>query len=150
VFNLFKKEFFTAEEKKRIVDAIREAEKRTSGEIRVFVESHCRYVDPLERAAEVFFSLEMDETKDHNAVLVYVAMKDRQLAVFGDKGIHEKVGTDYWRKEVELMISKFNSENYGEGISQCVLDIGEALHHYFPYDQDTDKNELPDEIVFGK
>ena len=150
MFNLFKKEFFTAEEKKRIVDAIREAEKRTSGEIRVFVESHCRYVDPLERAAEVFFSLEMDETKDHNAVLVYVAMKDRQLAVFGDKGIHEKVGTDYWRKEVELMISKFNSENYGEGISQCVLDIGEALHHYFPYDQDTDKNELPDEIVFGK
>lgn len=150
MFNLFKKEFFTAEEKKRIVDAIREAEKRTSGEIRVFVESRCRYVDPLERAAEVFFSLEMDETKDHNAVLVYVAMKDRQLAVFGDKGIHEKVGTDYWRKEVELMISKFNSENYGEGISQCVLDIGGALHHYFPYDQDTDKNELPDEIVFGK
>lgn len=151
MFDLFKKQkFFTDAEKAQIVEAIRNAERRTSGEVRVFVESRCRYMDPLDRAAEVFFMLEMDETDDRNAVLVYVAMKDRQLAVFGDEGIHNKVGSEYWTKEVELLINKFNSENYGEGISRCVTDIGEALHHFFPFDNDTDKNELPDEIVFGK
>ena len=151
MFDLFKKQkFFTDAEKAQIVEAIRNAERRTSGEVRVFVESRCRYMDPLDRAAEVFFMLEMDETDDRNAVLVYVAMKDRQLAVFGDEGIHNKVGSEYWTKEVELLINKFNSENYGDGISRCVTDIGEALHHFFPFDNDTDKNELPDEIVFGK
>ena len=92
----------------------------------------------------------MDETKEHNGVLVYVALKDRQLAVFGDEGIHKKVGTDYWNKEVEVMISNFNKENYAEGIRQCILDIGEALHTHFPYNKDIDKNELPDDIVFGR
>lgn len=151
MFSLFKKKpFFNEEEKQQIVAAVRAAEKRTSGEVRVFVESRCRYVDAIDRAAELFFRLEMDETADHNAVLLYVAMKDRQLAVFGDKGIHEKVGTEYWNKEVGLLISNFNKENYAEGISKCVEDIGKALHYFFPYDNDTDKNELPDDIVFGK
>lgn len=96
MFSFFKKkDFFREEEKKQIVDAIRNAERRTSGEVRVFVESRCRYVDPLDRAAEIFFNLKMSETDDRNAVLLYIAMKDRQLAVFGDEGIHKKVGTDY-------------------------------------------------------
>ncbi len=151
MFNFFKKNrFFSEEERAQIVNAIRNAERRTSGEVRVFIESHCRYVDPLDRAAEIFYRLEMDETEDRNAVLVYIAMKDHQLAVFGDEGIHAKVGTEYWTKEVQLLIDKFDTENYGEGISQCVTDIGEALHHFFPFDNDIDKNELPDEIVFGK
>ncbi len=151
MFSFFKKEkFFSEEEKKQIVDAIRNAERRTSGEVRVFVESHCRYMDPLDRAAEVFFKLEMDQTDDRNAVLLYIAMKDRQLAVFGDEGIHNKVGTEYWNKEIELLINNFNASHYGDGISQCVTDIGEALHQFFPFDNDTDKNELPDDIIFGK
>lgn len=132
------------------MSAIREAERRTSGEVRVFVESRCRYMDSIDRAAEVFYGLEMDETDDHNAVLVYVAMKDHQLAVFGDKGIHERVGADFWNEEVRRMIQQFNREDYAAGIAACVKDIGDALHQHFPYDNDTDKNELPDEIVFGK
>jgi len=151
VFSFFKKkEFFTEDEKKQIVEAIRSTERRTSGEIRVFVESRCRYVDPLDRAAEIFFNLKMNETKDRNAVLLYIAMKDRQLAVFGDEGIHEKVGTGYWNKEVNLLINEFNTAHYGDGISQCVRDIGEALHQHFPFDNGTDKNELPDDIILGK
>ena len=151
MFSFFKKKsFFSDDEKKQIADAIRNAERRTSGEVRVFIESHCRYVDPLDRAAEVFFNLKMNETKDRNAVLLYIAMKDRQLAVFGDEGIHKKVGTDYWNKEVNLLINEFNTAHYGDGISQCVKDIGEALHQYFPFNNDTDKNELPDDIIFGK
>ena len=151
MFSFFKKKsFFSDDEKRQIADAIRNAERRTSGEVRVFIESRCRYVDPLDRAAEVFFNLKMNETKDRNAVLLYIAMKDRQLAVFGDEGIHKKVGTDYWNKEINLLINEFNTAHYGDGISQCVRDIGEALHQYFPFDNDTDKNELPDDIIFGK
>lgn len=151
MFGLFrKKPFFTAEEQERIVESIRLAEQRTSGEVRVFVESRCRYMDAIDRAAEVFFGLEMDETDDHNGVLVYVAIKDHQLALFGDKGIHEKVGTAFWNEEVRRMIQQFDRENIAQGIADCVRDIGEALHSHFPYDNDTDKNELPDEIVFGR
>ncbi len=151
MFSIFKKKrFFTDAETQQIIAAIRQAERRTSGEVRVFVESRCRYVDALDRAAEIFFKLEMSKTDDRNAVLLYVAMKDRQLAVFGDEGIHKKVGADYWNKEVGLLIANFNRQNYAEGISKCVMDIGEALHYFFPFDNDTDKNELPDDIVFGK
>ena len=144
------KEFFTTEEKNRIVSAVRDAERMTSGEVRVFVESKCRYMDPLDRAAEIFFNLEMDETDDHNAVLIYVAVKDRQLAVFGDEGIHKKVGAEYWDAEVKKMIYRFKDKSYAEGIREVVMDIGSALTKHFPYNNDTDKNELPDEIVFGK
>jgi uncharacterized membrane protein len=144
------REFFSAEEKKSIVDAIRSSEKRTSGEIRVFVESRCRYVNALDRAAEIFFRLEMERTDDRNAVLVYLAMKDHQLAVFGDEHIHKKVGSEYWNAVVNKMISEFDRENFANGIRQCVTEVGEALHFHFPYDNDTDKNELPDDIVFGR
>jgi len=149
--SLFKrKEFFTDEEKQSIVDAVRIAEQRTSGEVRVFVESHCRYVNAIDRAVEIFENLQMQRTELRNATLVYVAIKDRQLAVYGDEGIHQKVGNEYWANEVMKMINAFNRDNIAEGIRQCVLNIGEALAMHFPYDRGTDKNELPDDIVFGK
>ncbi len=138
------------EAKKAIVQAIRAAEMRTSGEVRVFVESRCKYMDAIDRAAEIFYDLQMEHTEDRNAVLVYVAIKDRQLAVLGDSGIHEKVGNEYWANEVRTMISSFNRDDYAAGIVTCINDIGEALHRFFPYDQSVDKNELPDDIVFGK
>jgi len=147
---LKKKEFFTAEEKHHIVEAVQSAEHRTSGEIRVFVESRCKYVDAIDRAVEIFFGLEMQKTGQRNAVLVYVAMKDRQLAIFGDEGIHRKVGDEYWKDKVRKMIANFDRNDYAHGIRQCVLEIGEALHSHFPYDRQIDKNELPDDIVFGK
>ena len=145
-----RKEFFTDEEKQNIVDAVRNAEQRTSGEVRVFVESHCRYVNAIDRAVEIFENLQMQNTEQRNATLVYVAIKDRQLAVFGDEGIHQKVGNEYWANEVMKMINAFNRDNIAEGIRQCVLNIGEALAMHFPYDRGTDKNELPDDIVFGR
>ena len=151
MFSFFKKKnFFTAEEQQLIIEAIQNAERMTSGEVRVFVESKCSYMDAIDRAAELFFQLEMQKTDDHNAVLVYVAMKDRQLAVFGDEGIHNKVGNEYWSTEVKKMISNFNRENYAAGIAEVVKDIGTALTKNFPFNNDTDKNELPDDIVFGK
>ena len=151
MFSIFKKkDFFTPEEKQQITEAIRHAERMTSGEVRVFVEGKCSYMDAIDRAAELFFNLQMQNTKDRNAVLLYIAMKDHQLAVFGDEGIHKKVGNEYWSAEVKKMIANFNRNNYAEGISEVVKDIGEALTKHFPYNNDTDKNELPDDIVFGK
>ncbi|MDX2048904.1 MAG: TPM domain-containing protein [Chitinophagaceae bacterium] len=150
IFSPFrKKSFFTHEEEEKIVQAIRNAERMTSGEVRLYVESRCRFVDPVDRAAEVFYGLKMDQTDDRNGVLVYVAMKDHQLAIYGDEGIHKKVGGDFWRTEVEKMISDFNTTDYTQGIIHIVNDIGEALHKHFPYMKDEDKNELPDNIVFG-
>jgi len=152
MFSLFrkKKSFFPEEDTRIIVKAIRHAENQTSGEVRVFVESRCSWVDAMDRAKEIFFSLKMDKTEQRNAVLVYVAIKDRQLAVFGDEGIHERVGNEYWNNVVAEMLASFNTNNYGEGIGNCVIQIGDALKTHFPFNRDTDKNELPDEIVFGR
>src|SRR5688500_5972617 len=138
--------FFDPEELELIAKAIKTAERETSGEVRVFVEGRCSWMDAIDRAKELFVSLKMDQTVDRNATLVYIAMKDHQLAVFGDEGIHQKVGTDYWEKLVKEMIGCFNKNNYAEGIASSVLQIGQALKTYFPYKQDTDKNELPDDI----
>ena len=152
MFGLFRTKparYFSEEENRRIVAAIQEAERRTSGEVRVFVEKRCRFIEPLMRAQEIFLSLKMTETAQRNAVLVYIAMKDRQLAIYGDEGIHTKVGDAFWNNEVNKMLEQFNGENYTEGLVQIIYDIGEALVTHFPYDGSTDKNELPDEIVFG-
>jgi uncharacterized membrane protein len=145
-----KKDFFSSDEKNRIVSAIREAEQQTSGEIRVYVESRCRFVEALDRAAEVFNILKMGETNGHNAVLIYLAVKDRQLAIFGDHAIHEKVGDEFWTKEVIHMLNHFQNSHYADATVQVILDIGAALKFHFPYDRQTDINELPDDIVFGR
>jgi uncharacterized membrane protein len=144
------KALFSAGESARIVEAIRLAEQQTSGEIRVYIERTCRFVDALDRAAEVFWNLKMDHTEFRNAVLIYVAIRDHQFAIFADTGIHERLGNDFWQKEVSLMSRHFRDNHYLEAILNVIHDTGEALHIHFPYDSTIDKNELPDDIVFGK
>jgi uncharacterized membrane protein len=92
----------------------------------------------------------MENTDHRNGVLYYVALKDRQLAIFADTGIHNAVGEQYWKDVVNRILLFFNKENYAKGIQEGVLKIGEALKTHFPYESSTDKNELPDEIIFGK
>ena len=153
MFSIFKKkqpQFFTAEEQQLIVGAVQSAEKQTSGEIRVYVESHCRFMDAIDRAAEIFTVNKMFATRQRNAVLVYVAIKDRQLAVFADEGIYTKAGKDFWNTAVKKMLSHFNKNNYAGGIATVVQEIGESLAFHFPFDAATDENELPDDIMFGK
>ncbi len=150
LFNFFgKKRLMSEEDEAQVVAAIRAAEKSTCGEVRVYVESHCRFVDPVDRAVEVFYGLKMDKTDEHNGVLIYVALKDRQLAVYGDEGIHKKVSKEYWQNAVQQMLQHFNKENHVFGLCQTVAAIGETLHKEFPYQPNDDKNELPDSIVFG-
>lgn len=152
LFPLFKKTpaFFSAEDNALIVDAIRKAELSTSGEVRIYVESKNPFVDPIDRAAEIFFQLKMQQTDDRNAVLLYIAMKDHELALFADEGIYQKVGAAYWNDAVKEMIARFSKDNLTAGIVECVLHIGQTLKEKFPYNVSTDKNELPDDIVFGK
>lgn len=145
-----RKDFFTREEQDRIVNAIRQAEQQTSGEIRVYTESRCRFVDPLDRAAEIFWGLKMDATQDRNGVLIYVAMKDHQFAVLADQGIHEKVGQAFWNQEVSVMTKHFQNAAPAEAIEAVITDVGQALKTHFPYDRVNDKNELPDDMVFGR
>lgn len=153
MFSLFKpkqQKFFSAEEEVKILDAIRNAEKQTSGEVRLFVESKCRFVDPLDRAAEIFLQLKMNETVNRNGVLVYIATVHHQLAVFADEGIYNKAGQQFWNNAVHAMVREFKNDNYANGITEMIYKIGQLLSTHFPYDASTDKNELPDDIVFGK
>jgi len=152
LFNFFKKtkSYFHPHDMERIVVAIRNAERRTSGEIRIYIESKNPLVNVLERAAEVFYNLKMEQTDHRNAVLLYIAMDHHEVALFADEGIYKKAGGAYWEKEMEEMLAHFKTNNIPEGIVNCVAHIGETLCKEFPYDAENDRNELPDEIVFGK
>ena len=137
---------FTPNDQQRIVDAIRQAETATSGEIRVHVEPNCPTADPVQRAIEVFARLGMHQTKAQNGVLFYVAHADRKFAVLGDKGIDAKVPTGFWESTKDLLRSHFANGEYVEGLSRGIERAGQQLQQYFPYDGATDTNELPDDI----
>jgi uncharacterized membrane protein len=141
----------TASDKQLLVQAIQAAEKTTSGEIRVYVESSIpKNMDALQRAAEKFAKHKMAATHERNGVLVYVAVKDKKLAIYGDQGIHEKVGDAFWNAQVQDMIAHFKNTHYVKGMVQVIEGIGKALSNHFPYDRLTDDNELSDEIMIGK
>lgn len=142
------KDLFTPEQKQQIVAAIKEAEKNTSGEIRVHIEKKCKE-DVLDHAAFMFDALNMQKTNQRNGVLIYLAVEDRQLAILGDAGINQKVSVDFWESTKDLMISHFKQGNFTEGLSQGILLAGEQLKKHFPF-QKEDKNELNDDISFGK
>ncbi len=127
---------------------IAEAERRTSGEIRLHIEDECG-LDPLARAEYIFQSLKMHETKDRNAVLVYISIVDRKFALFGDVGIHQKVGADYWNKTLQLAIDELHANHIAEGIGKAILSIGDQLSLHFPLEKN-DSNELSNQITFGQ
>ncbi len=141
----------SASDKQMLVQAIQAAEQNTSGEIRVYVESNIpKKQDALQRATEIFFKNKMNETKDRNGVLVYVAVADRKLAIYGDQRIHEKVGVEFWYQQVQEMTDHFKQAHYVDGMVRALDAVGHALKDHFPYDRTTDQNELSDEIMMGK
>ena len=137
-------DFLTKAEEQEIVLAIVEAEKNTSGEIRVHIEEHTEK-SPLERAQEVFFELKMDETQDRNGVLFYVCVSDKKFAILGDKGINEAVESDFWDCTKDIVIANFKEGNFKKGLVEGILRAGERLKKYFPFQSD-DTNELSNEI----
>ena len=148
-------DFLTPEEETAIVEAIRIAEKNTSGEIRVHLESTSisaeepnEPIDAFDRAAEVFDLLNMDNTKESNGVLIYVAVEDRTLVIMGDKGINDIVGQNFWEETKDVIINHFKNGNIKQGLVEGILKAGEQLKKHFPHKKD-DKNELPDDISVG-
>jgi uncharacterized membrane protein len=152
MFSLFgKKQMLDKDSQHKIVACIKEAESKTSGEIRVFMEHHCDYMDPMLRAQEIFANLAMEKTGARNAVIIYVALTDRQFALFGDTAIYEKAGgAEFWKKAAEKLTGHLRKNEITEGMCNCIRELGSALATHFPYDPSIKKNELPDEIVFGK
>lgn len=140
---------FTPDEQQRIIEAIRQAEKASSGEIRVHVEPHCPGIDPVQRAIDVFSRLGMHQTKEQNGVLFYLAHADRKFAVVGDKGIDAKVPANFWETTKDLLRSHFAAGEYATGLSRGIERAGEKLKQYFPYASD-DTNELSDDISFDQ
>ncbi len=141
---------FTPEEDRQIVGHIAAAEKRTSGEIRVFVEDFCFRDHPVERAAEVFVLFGMQNTRHRNAVILYLAQKSHHFAIWGDEGIHQRVGLDFWHTEKGILRTALQNEQAAAGVCAVIDQIGEKLAlHFPPSPEDEDKNELPNEIIYG-
>jgi uncharacterized membrane protein len=140
-------DFLSKTEEQEIVEAIRVAEKNTSGEIRVHLEKTTS-IAAFERAVEVFNLLEMHNTKDSNGVLIYVAVKDKQFAICGDKGINEKVSDDFWNSTKDIIGNHFKNGNFKQGLVDGILKAGEQLKYHFPF-QDDDTDELSNEISIG-
>ncbi|SNS42618.1 TLP18.3, Psb32 and MOLO-1 founding protein of phosphatase [Belliella buryatensis] len=139
---------FSTADREIIIEAIRAAEKETSGEIQVHIENHTSG-DVLDRAAEVFETLKMHQTQHRNAVLFYLAIEDHQFAILGDAGINRVVPENFWEKIKEEMIVHFKKGSYTEGLRKGIEMSGQQLQQHFPYEQKGDINELPDEISFG-
>jgi uncharacterized membrane protein len=138
---------FTPDEEQRIEAAIAEAERLTSGEIRLHVEDHCNE-DALNHARKAFDKLEMHRTADRNAVLIYVALIDHQIAIYGDEGIHHTVGLNYWARLIEMVSSHARQGDLVTGLVEAILELGHILKKYYPY-QDDDVDELDNTISYG-
>jgi len=140
-------DFLSQDDERTIIDAIITAEKNTSGEIRVHIEPHT-HISHFERAKEVFHLLKMDNTKEENGVLLYIAVNDKKFVIYGDKGIDRAVPKDFWESTKSLIESRFKQGNFKQGIIDGILKTGQELQKHFPW-QPNDSNELSNEISKG-
>ena len=134
------------EEDQRVVEAIRQAERNTSGEIKVHIENRCKG-DVEQRSLFIFDKLKLNETQLRNGVLIYLAVKDHKFAILGDKGINDVVEDNFWNDVKDLMQNQFKEGRFAEGLEQGIMRCGEKLKAYFPYQSD-DINEIPDDISY--
>lgn len=139
--------FFSEDQQSLISQAIQNAEMQTSGEIRVHLEKTC-VGNVLDRASQVFASLEMQKTKLRNGVLFYLAYEDRKFAILGDVGINATVPENFWDDIKIKMQLRFRAGHFVEGLCEGVSLAGKQLQFTFPRSGD-DKNELSDSISIG-
>jgi uncharacterized membrane protein len=140
------KEFIGRLDHNRIVAAIRDAESRTSGEIRVYVHRGKLKSEVVDMAKQRFLRLGMEKTAARNGVLIFVAPRVHQFAVIGDEGIHRQCGDVLWQSVVEKMRNHFKSERFSDAIVDAITEIGEVLGQQFPR-KPGDRNELPDDVA---
>ena len=140
------KEFLSKLEHDRIVQAIRDAESKTSGQIRVFIQRGKMDVDPIIPAQKKFHQLGMHKTPEGNAVLIFVAPRAHKFAVVGDKAIHEKCGEALWQRLVDSMREHFRNEKFTDALVEAIEETGKALASHFPK-RSTSSNQLPDDVI---
>jgi len=146
---MFRSRWLARIDQERIRQAIAEAERRTSGEIRVSISRF--FWGPVRPVAErAFRRLKMNETRDRNGVLFFVVPARRRFVVLGDEGIHTHVGADFWTETAAALSARFKKSEFTEGLVEGIRAAGECLAAHFPYDEASDVNELSDEIDFGK
>lgn len=138
-------EFLSPQDEEEVVEAIRQAEKKTSGEIRVHIEKTSKG-DIWKRAMEVFHLLKMDNTKKDNGVLIYVAIDDRNFVIYGDKGINDVVPPDFWESTKDEIVKEFKKGNFKQGLINGIRRAGHELQVHFPWSEGTDENQLSNKI----
>lgn len=141
-------DLLTTEDLDRVRQSIRQAETRTSGEIRVHLDDTI-VDDVLDHAAFIFEELGMHRTRDRNGVLIYVSVAERRAAVIGDSGINAKLPDGYWNDTLRVILHQFKAERYCDGLCSGVERLGEQLRAHFPRAKD-DRNELNDEVSIGR
>lgn len=132
----------------RIEEAIRQAERRTSGEIRVSV-SRFFWGDIAKVADRTFARLGMDATRDRNGILFFIVPSRRRFVVLGDAGIHARVGPEFWEQVAAAVSAHLRNGEFTLGLVKGIEAVGEQLARHFPYESKTDTNELSDRIDFG-
>lgn len=142
------KEFMSKLEHDRIVLAIRDAESKTSAEIRVFIQRGKLEGDPLVAAQKRFHHLRMHRTTEHNGVLIFVAPRAHKFAVVGDRGIHERCGQTLWQRLVEQMRENFRHERFTDALVEAIEQAGNSLAEHFPRSA-ISSDQLPNDVVEG-
>jgi len=142
------KEFVGQLHHDRIVGAIKAAEARTSGQIRVYIQRGELEGDPVIAAQKKFQKLGMQATSERNGVLIFVVPRARKFAVIGDEGVHQKCGNEFWQQLVERMRLHFQNENFTDALVEAIEETGKLLARHFPKTS-ASTNELPDNIVEG-
>jgi uncharacterized membrane protein len=143
-----KKNWISEAEEKALVQAIEEAERMTSGEVRIHIEGVCKE-DVLDRAAAVFAELNMHRTALRNGVLIYLSVDSRKFAIIGDGGINAVVPPGFWDATKNKMQEFFIQKQFAQGLIYGVTEAGKHLKAHFPF-QRNDSNELSNEISYGK
>lgn len=140
-------EIFNEDALRLLGEQIAEAEKQTSGEIRVHIEDECS-IDPVDRAWHIFYKLEMDKTDLRSGIMIYLAVEDHKFAVIGDQGIHQKVGMDFWNAVRDSMLVHLQNGKFMHALAEGIKETGAQLRTFFPRNHN-DENELSNDVTMG-
>ncbi|HEY8298415.1 MAG TPA: TPM domain-containing protein [Candidatus Baltobacteraceae bacterium] len=115
----------------RITQAIESQERATTGRIAVRIVPHVPE-DPVADARAALHAAELHEGDDRNAIVFLVAPKARRFSVYGDRGIHERVGETFWKDVVAEMTPYFRNGEPTEGLIHGIARAGAVLREHFP------------------
>lgn len=139
------KHFLTAEESAGVSQTVCEVESRTSAEVKLLIVRHC-WGDIHRKAASLFHKHGLDKTALRNAVMIMLVTTNREFLIYGDQGIHERVGEGYWVVVRDELIKGFKAGRVGSALCEAIRDIGRKLVEHFPASEN-DVNEIPDGVA---